>query len=127
MRLSHKRKVAAKKAGVIPRTKPLYRWSADRSRNNELSDLSQCNDLPVEFIQLGGVLRLKSGESITFMPARMGMSKPLYDHQARMRVQAKCTAETSLFQNALQRVSKTLKETWANKLSGLFGSRTRSA
>lgn len=126
MRLSHKRKVAAKKSGVIPRSERIYRWSADRSRNNELSDLSQCNELPVEFIQLGGVLRLKSGESITFMPARMGMSKPLYDHQARMRVQTKCTAEKSLFiQNALQRVSKTLKETWANKLSGLFGSRTR--
>lgn len=126
MRLSHKRKVAAKKSGVIPRSERIYRWSADRSRKNELSDLSQCNELPVEFIQLGGVLRLKSGESITFMPARMGMSKPLYDHQARMRVQAKCTAEKSLFiQNALQRVSKTLKETWANKLSGLFGSRTR--
>lgn len=112
MRLSHKRKVAAKKAGVIPRLQCLQR-------------------------QFGpsGIMQLHPGEKVVcFMGSRQRVSKSSMMDQVildswlqQRKVTVVTAADSSLYQRALDRVGKALRELCPGKLSGLFGSRTRSA
>lgn len=112
MRLSHKRKVAAKKAGIIPRLQRLHR-------------------------QFGpsGIMQLYPGEKVVFfIGSRQRVSKSSMMDQAildsclqQRKVTAVTAADSSLYQRALERVGKALRDLFPGKLSGLFGSRTRSA
>lgn len=112
MRLSHKRKVAAKKAGFIPRLQRFHR-------------------------QFGpsGIMQLHPGEKVVcFIGSRQRVSKSSMMDQAivdswlqERKVTAVTAADSSVYQRALERAGKALRELCPDKLSSLFGSRTRSA
>ena len=114
MRLSHKRKVAAKKAGMIPRLKRLPRRFASDS-----------------------VMQLKPGEKVVcFIGSRQRVSKSSMIDQAMMdswlrsgekKITVISSADSSAFQRGLEKVRKAFRDLCPGNLSGLFNARHRSA
>lgn len=108
MRLSHKRKVAAKKAGVIPRLQRLQRQFG-----------------------LGDIMQLHPGENLS-LSGRLERKSRMFDEavvrafcEGSNQVVVSPPAVRSTIQQAVSRIAKSFRDGMAKRLPSLFNSPKR--